>query len=63
MLVLTRKRNQAIEISTSDGPIKLTVVSVGEANVKIGIDAPPSCLIERDDVKSRVNRHHHLQVL
>ncbi len=50
MLVLTRKVGETIII---DGNIRLTVVSVGPGRVKIGIAAPDSVLIDREEVHDR----------
>ena len=51
MLVLTRRTGESIIIG--DG-IKLTVVNVGPGRVKIGIEAPPSVRIDREEIHARV---------
>jgi carbon storage regulator len=51
MLVLTRKTGESIIIGNG---IKLTVVNVGPGRVKIGIEAPPSVRIDREEVHARV---------
>lgn len=50
MLVLTRKPGEQIVIA---GNIRLTVVSVGPGRVKIGIEAPESVKIDRQEVYDR----------
>ena len=50
MLVLTRKPGEQIVIA---GNIRLTVVSVGPGRVKIGIEAPESVKIDRQEVFER----------
>ena len=50
MLVLTRKPGEQIVIA---GNIRLTVVSVGPGRVKIGIEAPDSVKIDRQEVYDR----------
>ncbi|HSQ55117.1 MAG TPA: carbon storage regulator [Gemmata sp.] len=51
MLVLTRRVGESIIIGNG---IKLTVVHVGPGRVKIGIDAPPSIRIDREEIHARV---------
>ncbi len=56
MLVLSRKINQKIRIGND---VVITIVSVSENNVKIGIEAPFSVKILREElyesVKQQVN--------
>jgi carbon storage regulator len=47
VLVLTRKPGEQIIIADN---IRITVVSVGPGRVKIGIDAPPSVKVDRQEV-------------
>lgn len=51
MLVLNRKTDQKIFITHPDGQITITVVEVRGSIVRIGIEAPASAVIERDDMK------------
>jgi len=53
MLVLTRKINERIIID--DGRIVVTVTSIhrgpgGEPRARLGIDAPPGCRVDREEV-------------
>jgi len=50
MLVLARKQNQNIVI---DGNIILRVLRVGRDNVKIGIEAPLSIAIHREEIVNK----------
>ena len=50
MLVLARKQNQNIVI---DGKIILRVLRVGRDNVKIGIEAPLSIAIHREEIVNK----------
>jgi carbon storage regulator len=50
MLVLTRKPGEQIIIADS---IRITVVSVGPGRVKIGIEAPPTVTVDREEVHTR----------
>jgi len=50
MLVLTRKRNEALYIGDN---IKITVVGLKDGSVRLGIDAPKEVNIHRDDAKCR----------
>lgn len=48
MLILTRKRQQSIQIGDN---IVLRVLKTGRSTVQIGIEAPREIRILRDDVK------------
>ena len=50
MLVLSRKRDQSIVI---DGDIRITVVSIQGNQVRIGIEAPISVSIFREELRDR----------
>jgi carbon storage regulator len=54
MLVLTRRPGEEIVI---DGKIRLTVVSVRGDRIRIGIEAPPSVVVDRQEIHER--RKHH----
>jgi carbon storage regulator len=60
MLVLTRRPGESIIIG--DG-IKLTVVNVGPGRVKIGIEAPPSVRIDREEIHTRIQQEQSADVL
>ncbi len=53
MLVLSRKLSEKIVI---DGDIIITVVDVGHNQVRIGIEAPDSVGIYREELLERVGR-------
>lgn len=50
MLVLTRRPGEEIVI---DGNIRVTVVSVRGDRVRIGIEAPPSVVVDRQEISER----------
>jgi carbon storage regulator len=50
MLVLTRRTGEEIVI---DGNIRLTVISVKGDRIRIGIDAPPSVVVDRQEIHER----------
>ncbi len=52
MLVLTRRTGEAIVI---DANIRLTVVSVKGDRIRIGIEAPPSVVVDRQEIHERRN--------
>jgi carbon storage regulator len=58
MLVLTRRPGEQIVI---DGNIRLTVVSVKGDRVRIGIEAPPNVLVDREEIHAR-RQHSPTQV-
>lgn len=49
MLVLTRKISERIKV----GDVLITVVRIGPTSVRIGIDAPPSVDIVREQLDTR----------
>lgn len=51
MLVLTRRPGEQIVIGEN---IRVTVVSLGPGRVKIGIEAPPSVRIDREEIHERI---------
>ncbi len=57
MLVLTRKKDEKIII---DDNIEVTVVSIDGNQVQLGIDAPRSIEIHREEVYERI-REENLQ--
>jgi carbon storage regulator len=60
MLVLTRRIGESIIIGNG---IKLTIVSVGPGRVKLGIDAPPSVRIDREEIHARILQEKASDVL
>jgi carbon storage regulator len=50
MLVLTRRPGEGIVI---DGKIRLTIVSVRGDRIRIGIEAPPSVVVDRQEIHER----------
>ena len=52
MLVLSRRKNEKITITTpNEEEITIRVCDCGEGKVKFGIDAPAEFLILRDELK------------
>lgn len=51
MLVLTRKTGESIRIGDD---VKITIVEADGHNVKIGIDAPRSVAVHREEVFQRI---------
>ena len=50
MLVLSRCVGETIVI---DGDVRITVVSIQRGKVRIGIEAPPQVLVDREEVHER----------
>ncbi len=50
MLVLTRRPGEEIVI---DGNIRLTVVSVRGDRIRLGITAPPSVVVDRQEIHEK----------
>jgi len=51
MLVLTRKNGESLRIGAE---VRLTVLSAGGGQVRIGIEAPRSLAIHREEVFERI---------
>lgn len=51
MLVLTRKPGESIRIGDD---VKLTIVEIDGSNVKVGIEAPKSVAIHREEVYQKI---------
>lgn len=58
MLVLRRRLDEKIIITTSDGPIVVTVTKFenNDRAVKLGIEAPAACTILREELNH--GTHH-----
>ena len=57
MLVLTRKRREAIAIGGDDGLqqlLKVTVLEIGHGRVKLGFEAPTGIPVHRWEVWERI---------
>jgi carbon storage regulator len=50
MLVLTRRINESIRIGDD---VLVTVVQIAPGKVRIGIEAPPGCMILREELIDR----------
>lgn len=51
MLVLSRKTDESIVIS---GGIRITVVEIGPGRVRLGITAPDSVRVDRQEIHDRL---------
>lgn len=56
MLVLTRKCNQNIIIGEAPNDITVTVLDINEYNVRLGISAPKSISVHREEVHKKLIR-------
>ncbi len=60
MLVLTRKTDESIMIGDD---IKITIVEVRGEQVKLGIDAPRSISVHREEVYQEIRRENQRAAL
>ena len=51
MLVLTRKAGESIVIADN---IRITITSIGDGRVKIGVEAPRDVRVDRAEVAARI---------
>ena len=56
MLVLSRKRNEALVIGdqANVNQIRVTVLKIQGDTVRLGIEAPPHISVHRDEVHERI---------
>jgi len=59
MLVLTRREGEVICIGND---IRVTVLSLHRGKVRLGVDAPESVRIHRDEIQSLVDDAENLQL-
>jgi carbon storage regulator len=59
MLVLTRRVDEAIMIGDD---IKVTLISIRGAVVRIGIDAPKEIVVHREEVYKAIKREREFQL-
>ena len=57
MLVLSRKKNEAIVI---DGDVKIVVVEIRGDKVRLGIEAPATKTVHRQEVADAIARQEKL---
>ncbi|MGR3174235.1 MAG: carbon storage regulator CsrA [Candidatus Scalindua sp.] len=57
MLILTRKLGESIIIEDN---IKITVVSINNQQIKLGIEAPKHITINREEVARKVKEENQL---
>lgn len=62
MLVLSRKNQESVVIGGSDGfhrLLKVTVLGIQGANVKLGFEVDPDIPVHRSEVWDRINAEGH----
>jgi len=53
MLVLTRNEGQNLMIETKEGLVTVKVLSVDGGQIKLGVDAPRSLPVNREEIYDR----------
>jgi carbon storage regulator len=53
MLVLTRKPHENVIITTPDETITVRVLRIEKGTVRLGIDAPPEVIIDREEITKK----------
>jgi carbon storage regulator len=54
MLVLTRKAHEGIWIGEN---VHITILGIAQGRVKIGIEAPPDVVIDREELRTSTHSH------
>ena len=57
MLILTRKLSESVIVGDN---VKITVVEISKHQIKLGIDAPKSIAIHREEVFERIQEENKL---
>jgi carbon storage regulator CsrA len=52
MLVVKRKKNEVIDLHTSDGLVRILVVHVADKQVRVGIEAPQAVKVLRAELEN-----------
>ena len=59
MLILTRRVGESLKIGQLedilDGPVTVTVLGVKGGQVRIGVEAPRSLRIDREEIRQRID--------
>ncbi len=59
MLILTRRVGESLKIGQLedilDGPVTVTVLGVKGRQVRIGVEAPESLRIDREEIRQRID--------
>ena len=63
MLILSRKTNEAIVFSTSQGDIVVEVVRVNRDKVRLGIECDKSISVHRKEVFDQIKIHKKFNAL
>jgi carbon storage regulator CsrA len=56
MLVVTRKPNEAVIITAGGERITIRVVAA-DGKVRLGVEAPKSIIVNREEVQSVIDKH------
>lgn len=63
MLVLSRKKKEAILISGRDGDIRIVVLEVEKGRIRIGIEAPKGVRVLREELLEEARRMNELSAI
>jgi len=55
MLILVRKPRQSVILHTQDGPVRVIVFKLERDRVSLGIDAPESVVVRREEIDDRAS--------
>lgn len=59
MLILTRKPGESVVIG-KDAGVKIVVLNVNSNQVKLGFEADPSIVVNREEIHKRIQRERYL---
>lgn len=63
MLVLTRKKNEAILIKAIEGDIRVVIIDGDKGKVRIGIEAPKGYIILREELLTEIKNSNMLSAI
>ncbi|MCX7856667.1 MAG: carbon storage regulator [Deltaproteobacteria bacterium] len=60
MLVLSRKKNEALIIKGTDGDIRILIIDENKGKIRLGIEAPKGYLILREELLSEIEKSNRM---
>ncbi|MCS7281708.1 MAG: carbon storage regulator [Desulfobacterota bacterium] len=63
MLVISRKKNEAVIIKGQEGDIRILVIEGEKGKVRLGIEAPKGYLILREELLSEIKNSNKLSAI
>ena len=63
MLVLSRKRQEAIVIKTAEGDVRIVLLEAEKGRGRFGIEAPRGCTVLREELLREIENVNRMSVV